>query len=311
MGGVTMVLAGDFRQTLPIIPRGTRADEMQACLKSSYLWNGIQKLGLTTNMRAFLNGDPSTQQFADNLLHLGTGAITQDNQDGFIALQRIGRIVKTHKELKEAEFPNVVQHFIDHLWLCQRAIFVPRNEDVSIMNKQLLQELPGNAQVYKSIDTTCDINETVNYPTEFLNTLEPSGVLSYIIELKIGAPMMLLRNLHPPSLCNETRLCFKKLMPNITEATILTGHAAGKKVFIPRIPILLLDFPFQFICLQFPVHLSFAMSINKAQEQSLKVVGLELLKPCFSQDQLHVGCSRVGKAENLYILAPNGRTGMF
>ncbi|GBM96060.1 hypothetical protein AVEN_111452-1 [Araneus ventricosus] len=50
MVGVTMVLAGDFRQTLPVIPRGTRVDEMQACLKSSYLWNGIQRLGLTTNM---------------------------------------------------------------------------------------------------------------------------------------------------------------------------------------------------------------------------------------------------------------------
>ncbi|GBN52272.1 hypothetical protein AVEN_161644-1 [Araneus ventricosus] len=118
MGGVTMVLAGDFRQTLPVIPRGTKANEMQACLKSSYLWNGIQKLRLTTNTRIFLNGDPSVQQFADNLLHLGNGANTPDNQDGFIALQRIGRIVKTQKELNEAVFPNVAQHFIDHSWLC-------------------------------------------------------------------------------------------------------------------------------------------------------------------------------------------------
>ncbi|GBM74309.1 hypothetical protein AVEN_193304-1 [Araneus ventricosus] len=173
------------------------------------------------------------------------------------------------------------------------------------MNKQLLQELPGSVQVYKSIDTTCDINEAVNYPTEFLNTLEPSGVPSHTLELKIGAPIMLLRNLHLPSLCNGTRLCIKKLMP--IEATIMTGHAACEDVFIPRIPIIPSNFPFQFKRLQFPVRLSFAMSI-KAQGQSLKVVGLDLLKPCFSHGQLYVGSSRVGKADNLYILTPNGRT---
>ena len=37
MGGMTVLLAGDFRQTLPVVPRGTRADEVKASLKSSYL----------------------------------------------------------------------------------------------------------------------------------------------------------------------------------------------------------------------------------------------------------------------------------
>ncbi|GBM42939.1 hypothetical protein AVEN_140820-1 [Araneus ventricosus] len=109
-------------------------------------------------------------------------------------------------------------------------------------------------------------------------------------------------NLHRPSLFKGTRLCVKKLMPNIIEATIMTGHAAGENAFIPRILIMPSDFPFQFKSLQFPVRLIFAISINKAQGQSLKVVGLDLLKSCFSH------CSRVRKAQNLYILTPNGRT---
>ncbi|XP_044591497.1 ATP-dependent DNA helicase pif1-like [Cotesia glomerata] len=37
MGGVIVLLAGDFRQTLPVVPRGTRADEVKACIKSSIL----------------------------------------------------------------------------------------------------------------------------------------------------------------------------------------------------------------------------------------------------------------------------------
>lgn len=37
IGGVVVVLAGDFRQILPVIPRGTAADELKACLKASHL----------------------------------------------------------------------------------------------------------------------------------------------------------------------------------------------------------------------------------------------------------------------------------
>ena len=59
MGGSTVVLAGDFRQTLPIIPRSTPADELNACLKASHLWRYVKTFTLTTNMRVHLTGDAS------------------------------------------------------------------------------------------------------------------------------------------------------------------------------------------------------------------------------------------------------------
>jgi hypothetical protein len=73
--------------------------------------------------------------------------------------------------------------------------------------------------------------------------------------------------LDPPKLCNGTRLCVKMLMlmTNIIEATILTGSAKGEDVFIPRIPLIPSDTPFDFKRLQCTVRLSFAMTINKAQ----------------------------------------------
>ena len=66
--------------------------------------------------------------------------------------------------------------------------------------------------------------------------------------------------------------------------------------------------PFNFKRLQFPVRLAFAMSINKAQGQSLKVVGINLESPCFSHGQLYVACSRVGTPKNMFIFAPDGKT---
>ena len=63
MGGVTVLLAGDFQQTFPVIPKGTPADQLAACLKSSVLWQRIEVLTLSTNMRIHLHGDEMAGDF--------------------------------------------------------------------------------------------------------------------------------------------------------------------------------------------------------------------------------------------------------
>ncbi|XP_065672162.1 uncharacterized protein LOC136089986 [Hydra vulgaris] len=161
-----------------------------------------------------------------------------------------------------------------------------------------------------SVDTTTDMDDAVEYPVEFLNSLERSGMPSHQLKFKVGAPIILLRNLDAPKLCNGTRLGIKKTMPHVNEATILAGCAKGEDVFIPRIPLIHDDknSPLHFKRLQFPVRVSFAMTINKSQGQSLQVVGINLEKPCFSHGQLYVACSRVGSPQNLYIFAPENNT---
>ena len=152
-------------------------------------------------------------------------------------------------------------------------------------------------------------DEAVNYPTEFLNSLDLPGMPSHNLTLKLGVPIILLRNINPPQLSNPPqRLSVKRLYDNVIEATILNGKFKGDDVLLPRIPTIPPDMPFQFKRLQFPVRIAFAMTINKAQAQSLQVCGLDLETPCFSHGQLYVACSRVGKPSALHVYAPGGST---
>ena len=168
------------------------------------------------------------------------------------------------------------------------------------VNNSLLNKLPGNETIFKSVDSVVDTNSAVQYPTEFLNSLQPPGLPPHNLILKVGAPIMSLRNLDPPRLCNGTRLTVKYIMPHVLEATVFTGPGTNEDIFIPRIPLMPVDMPFEFKRLQFPVRLSFAITINKSQGQSLGVVGLHLESPCFSHGQLYVGSSPVGQHE-IYI----------
>jgi ATP-dependent DNA helicase PIF1 len=98
-------------------------------------------------------------------------------------------------------------------------------------------------------------------------------------------------------------------MPHVIKATILTGCAKGEDVFISRILTVPTDMPFEFNRLQFPVHLAFAMFINRAQGQSLKVTDINLGSPCFSHGllktrvwkKIDMFLSLMTKPETLYI----------
>ena len=59
-GGKIMLLGGDFRQVLPIVPRSPPAAIIEVCLKSSELWPLFRQVHLTKNMRA----DADEQDFA-------------------------------------------------------------------------------------------------------------------------------------------------------------------------------------------------------------------------------------------------------
>lgn len=308
MGGVTVLLAGDFRQTLPVVPRGTRADEIKACLKKSYLWRYIQNLSLSINMRVHLNGDENAGRFSELLLRIGNGECAES--DGKMELTvDLCTVVTNLEGLTNAVYP-ALSHLREKssYWLCERAILTPTNDKAAEINSILLQKFEAVQIEYKSIDSVIEMDDAVQYPVEFLNSLNLPGFPPHELILKIGTPIMLLRNLSPPKLCNGTRLQIIVLHKNLIEAIILTGCGRGESVFIPRIPLITTDYVINFRRLQFPIKVCFAMTINKAQGQTLRVAGIDLRDSCFSHGQFYVACSRVSSSNSLFILAPQGNT---
>ena len=115
---------------------------------------------------------------------------------------------------------------------------------------------------------------------------------------------MLMRNLNPSiGLCNGTRLICKSFFPHLIEAEIITGVHCHQIVLIPRIFFIPSDIqlPFEFKRRQFAIRPAFAVTINKAQGQTMKFVGIFLPQPVFSHGQLYVALSRVSSASRIRI----------
>ncbi|XP_066453866.1 uncharacterized protein [Eleutherodactylus coqui] len=140
-GGALILLSGDFRQTLPVIPRSTPADELNACLKSSVLWRHVKKLTLKTNMRVQLQNDASAERFAKQLLDIGNGKMPIDRSTQCITLPtNFGKMTSTKDELIQKVFPNIARNYKNHQWLSARAILAATNNDVSVNAKTVTNQ---------------------------------------------------------------------------------------------------------------------------------------------------------------------------
>ncbi|XP_076952921.1 uncharacterized protein LOC143626859 [Bidens hawaiensis] len=135
------------------------------------------------------------------------------------------------------------QNYENQHYFQDRAI-TPTNEIVDEINDSLLKFFPGDEVEYLSSDTVCSseyINGTVDaalYSPKLLNGLRISGLPNHKLVIKVGVPVMLLRNLNQKEgLCNDTRLQIISLGTRVVKAKIVSGTNFGHTVLIHRSPL--------------------------------------------------------------------------
>ncbi|PIA50576.1 hypothetical protein AQUCO_01200041v1 [Aquilegia coerulea] len=306
-GGITVVLGGDFKQTLPVVPKGTREQIVGASLRNSNLWSQVEVLSLVKNMRLD-SSDPENIKFAEYLIKVGT------NPEEKVQVPENFNRCKDTMELISKVYPDLnIKEKLTQQYLEERSILSARNDDVSAINGSAINLFPGELYEFlaagKVIEEDIEVENRGNQiASENLNSLDPPSLPPFNLQLKIGCPIMLLRNLQPrDGLCNGTRLMVVNCGTRVIEAKILNGSHAGDLVFIPRISLIptVTETPFPMARRQFPVRLAFAMTINKSQGQSVRYVGIDLRNPVFSHGQLYVAFSRCTSSDRISVLLPN------
>lgn len=261
--GKTVLLCGDFRQILPVVPHGSREVLIEHCVTSWHEFESFHHVTLTQNMRAL----PHEIEFVEFLKRIGNGTEWVFLEFGPNIIEIPQRLLGNIDNIIDEVFGNVVQNILNDRLLKSVAL-APKNDDCALINNGILNRIPGEATIYYSTDkiVTGDDAEVNNYPTEFLNTLNVSGLPPHKLQLKVNCIILLIRNLNTKeALVNGTRMCVKLLHRNAIDCEVLTGISVGKRILIPWINLTFSGniLPFKFQRTQFPVIAAFAMTINK------------------------------------------------
>ncbi|KAI7938596.1 hypothetical protein MJO28_014175 [Puccinia striiformis f. sp. tritici] len=301
-GDKVVIFSGDFRQILPVVKFNEYPASYRATIKSSPLWKHIKAFALTENMRlaaALRTSNHSVNSnFATALLALGEGKAQESDYD-VINPQHIN--IKSFKtpqagcdELKDFVYSDLATMSsesegdkVNYLNTC--CILAPLNSDVKNLNQRVLALLGGDEHILKSIDTP-DPEGYASLPEECLNKLSFLGLPEHIINIKVGMPIVVTRNLRIASgICNGSRVLVTQVGNTYICGRLMSGPFLGHDVQLPRIKLHHKSSAragLSFFRWQFPIAPAFAMSVNKSQ--GLAFIWLPTLKPGVRQGIVNV-----------------------
>ena len=237
-GGITVILGGDFLQTLPVVPRGSRMDIVDATVQCSYLWEHVKVLSLRQNMRLCQDGQDALD-FTQWLLDVGHGHnhINENKVQfpDYMQAESADSLIASIYPAIDTTPPPPHKYFLNQM------ILAPRNIDVDEINQEILGRMAGDGRRYISADELIceprvDPRNDEPIPVKYIRSVNSSSLPPGDLNLKIRCAVILLCNISPSQgLCNGTRMVITQMGNRVLEVRLLGTERDGQTALIPRI----------------------------------------------------------------------------
>ena len=302
-GGKIVIFGGDHKQQFPVIKRGNIDDQANASFFMSnwYTQEKFKRFKLIRSMRLQENQELYSQWITD----LGEGTNFIPGTDRIHLLDDNMAVYSEDELIAKVFTPEILENPEQ---ASRRTILCPHNRTATQLNERILEMRSSTvpSKTYYSIDKSENFNPLdVNSPLADeinLNSVSKGTLPEHELKLKVGSPVMLLRNLSTEKgLSNGTILRVERLGDNI----IWCRKQNGELEKIQRI-----QFEddekdiggISFTRTQFPLRLAYAITITKSQGGTYDFVGANLLEDCFSHGQAYTLFSRVTSQQGIFVL---------
>ena len=311
-GGKVVILLGDFRQTCPVIPRGRKADILNACISRCKFWAQFQVAWLTAPIRNAK--DPALASFVDAI---GDGAGPS------VDLSFLTRTTNAEDIITFVYGQNIVN---DPAACLRRCILAPTNAQVDLYNAAVLSLLPSpscqyhaadsleeHTQAAEVVNTGSDVNSPLPNPDavlDYVRCRRPNGVPDYSLTVKVGGVYRLLRNFSiDQGLVKNIRVMVVGTGSKLVTIRLLQGTQTPgtntSDILLPRITFKERLQSGHTLCRrQFPLAPAYASTFHSCQGLTLDCVGVDLTQDVFTHGQLYTALSRIRHRSDAIVRLP-------
>lgn len=299
-GGKVFVLLGDFRQTCPVVRRGSRAQIVDASIKSSPLWRHFEIKRLTEPIRNA--EDLDLAQFVDSI---GDGAGPE------VSLDMLERARDSEDLLGFVYPPHIIS---DPIACLSRAILAPTNRQVDTFNDAVLDRIDGISATYFAADSFREGEDVGIVPPasvlDYAARTPLPGLPPHMLTIKSNCVFRLMRNFSiDRGLVKNTRVVVTNVGCRLITVRIVRPGLSvdDEDLLIPRISFdTHLPSGHTLLRRQFPLAPAYATTFNSCQGLTLDKLGVDLTRPVFSHGQLYTALSRIRHRSHVKILLRPG-----
>ena len=307
-GGKAVIFMGDFKQLLPVVrggddsyavihvngsafARNTLAGKgenhtMQRCA----WWPSVRRIEFRHNWRACQD-----VEFAELLESVGNGSLQE------VRVPAASQVCSMDNLVRQVFGPDLSRADSAAMVLTLTL------DDADDVNNYCMSIMSGGCTEVHASDAYVDCRQPDQFPPEVVSGIRIPGVPPKCLHLKVGARYMIVKNMMK-NVFNGVRCVLVSMAGNKSVfVRLISGPGAGQTILLPAILFSISPeqsgLPFSIRRRQLPIIPAFAVTVHKAQGQTLSKVGLYVTSNMFTHGQLYTALSRTRGWTNIRVFS--------